>query len=472
MQKYLSAIFGVFIICHCFASMAVGNPTLERTVPQSTEDDDFIKLLKQGLKESNTLNSDIVAHLNKGMQHTKKLNTYHNQIEKQLTLLNEKKATLAMSSAQSILRPTTQSIRMMILYLRDAYGEFDKASKLAYQVNCLDSQQAIDGLKTRIDKTIYFLLQANETMKVATTSRGNTYIVDKFTTSTEQYRLAMNEFESIDNHIDDINNNPCFSTKIVNAFEQKNKKKAPTEDYDVGIRLKDNEFIDYVEVSRISENSAASAANISVGDVLLAVGNTSMKDVFAKFAQAFLNDQTEGKKLRLKIYSKADNQIKTFDLATGISGEYALIREEEFVPEIKEINFSNAYYKGETRFGEPHGQGYMKFSDQEYYTGNFVSGIISGEGERYYKNGSYVKGEFSDGKPNGYGVVTFASGNYYEGIFKQGKKHGLFVCTINGEKLKFIFDMDKTVSKVLIEDEQTLRSVRQQIQENRATNAL
>ena len=412
------------------------------------------------------LNSEIVSKLKKGMNEVKKVGHFTSQISKQFDILYAKRHSLSMSSAKSILRPTTQSLRMINLYLNDAYKEFDKASEIAYLVNCLDSKEAIDGLSRRVDKVRSYILKANEAMRKGTTSRGDSYIRQQITLPTDEFENAMNVYDLFNDDIDNINQHPCYKKEVVNTIKNSTPAKVVKPWFTVGMTLRENRYIDYPEIARVFNGSASQNAGLKVGDIVIWAKSQDLQEGTAAFAENFLRDRQNGKAISVKVYTREDGLVKTFELNTGASDQFKLIKAEPFKPLVKTLEFSDAVYEGETRYGEAHGQGEMKFSETDYYTGEFKDGIIHGQGIRHYSNESFVEGTFKAGKPHGDGVVNFASGNYYEGVFKNGKKHGLFVSTINGEKFRVTFDMDKTLSKTLIEDNRELQLIQQEIKQS------
>ena len=66
------------------------------------------------------------------------------------------------------------------------------------------------------------------------------------------------------------------------------------------------------------------------------------------------------------------------------------------------VNFKDgSSYKGEFRYGEPHGQGIYHWFDGESYEGEFVNGLRHGRGKHKFNNNDEYKGEWEFGMMHG-----------------------------------------------------------------------
>lgn len=83
-----------------------------------------------------------------------------------------------------------------------------------------------------------------------------------------------------------------------------------------------------------------------------------------------------------------------------------------------------SHYEGESREGEPHGEGTLVWPDGARYTGVFQQGRRTGYGVFSWPSGNRFEGEFLDGKRHGRGTFTWASGARYTGAYRMGEKHG------------------------------------------------
>jgi hypothetical protein len=111
-------------------------------------------------------------------------------------------------------------------------------------------------------------------------------------------------------------------------------------------------------------------------------------------------------------------------------------------------------YKGEWKYGKPHGKGTMEFmavesSSHSIYVGDFVNGMMNGYGIQVYDqdNEPYIPhydGEFKNGLHHGKGEYHFGTGSYYKGEFFDGKFHG--------KGKKYFHDTDKTYIGVYFQD--------------------
>ncbi len=100
---------------------------------------------------------------------------------------------------------------------------------------------------------------------------------------------------------------------------------------------------------------------------------------------------------------------------------------------IKNITFSNGdQYKGEWRFGKPHGKGVYYFRNSDTYDGTFINGKY-GYGVFKTKSSTY-SGPFENDLYSGWGALIFTDGSEYRGNFKAGKKNGdgTFITKVRG----------------------------------------
>lgn len=92
--------------------------------------------------------------------------------------------------------------------------------------------------------------------------------------------------------------------------------------------------------------------------------------------------------------------------------------------EYQEIYYDDAFYRGETYNGEPHGQGIVSWPSGTYYEGQFENGSFHGNGTLSYDDGSVYSGEFYYDQRDGQGTLTFADGSVYEGYFLEDQRTG------------------------------------------------
>ena len=82
------------------------------------------------------------------------------------------------------------------------------------------------------------------------------------------------------------------------------------------------------------------------------------------------------------------------------------------------------HYKGDFRFGKPHGEGTITYTDGTFYKGEFKNGFTHGKGLMEYDDGSFYEGEWSYGFKEGQGTYTFAEGHEYSGAFVDDVMNG------------------------------------------------
>jgi len=81
-------------------------------------------------------------------------------------------------------------------------------------------------------------------------------------------------------------------------------------------------------------------------------------------------------------------------------------------------------YKGEFRFGHPHGKGIITYADGGAYEGEFEKGYPQGHGKCTYPDGSRYEGDWFMGDKDGEGVYTFTEGHEYVGEFANDQIDG------------------------------------------------
>ena len=111
-------------------------------------------------------------------------------------------------------------------------------------------------------------------------------------------------------------------------------------------------------------------------------------------------------------------------------------------------------YKGEWKYGKPHGKGTVEFmavegASHSIYIGDFVNGKMNGYGIQVFDqegepNIPHYEGEFKDNKHHGKGEYHFGNGDYYKGEFYDGKYHG--------KGKKYYYDKNKTYIGVYFQD--------------------
>ena len=117
-------------------------------------------------------------------------------------------------------------------------------------------------------------------------------------------------------------------------------------------------------------------------------------------------------------------------------------KKENRIPSIVSTGYPSYVYRGEIKYGKPHGKGEIKFTgpllsikpqavilDHEY-EGEFKKGKKDGMGTYtnyhtgfYFNKYEYV-GEFKDGKREGEGTWSLYDGTTYAGEWKHDKFHG------------------------------------------------
>ena len=81
-------------------------------------------------------------------------------------------------------------------------------------------------------------------------------------------------------------------------------------------------------------------------------------------------------------------------------------------------------YEGETKDGQPHGQGTLTLDDGTKYVGEWKNGEEHGQGTLIFSDGDKYVGEWKGGQRHGQGTFLFADGDKYVGEFKDDHFHG------------------------------------------------
>lgn len=104
------------------------------------------------------------------------------------------------------------------------------------------------------------------------------------------------------------------------------------------------------------------------------------------------------------------------------------------------IKFEGGYYKGETLFGVPDGEGTAYYDNGNTYHGQWSQGMCYGKGEYIEHNGSRYEGEFFFNKMQGDGKYWSANGTRYEGHFQNNHIESGTVYYRDGYKYTGTFD--------------------------------
>ena len=88
------------------------------------------------------------------------------------------------------------------------------------------------------------------------------------------------------------------------------------------------------------------------------------------------------------------------------------------------VTYSNGEYKGELKYGMPHGRGIMVFVTGDRYEGDWQHGLQHGKGKVIYTNGTICEGEWFQGEMGEFIICRYSNGAVYEGQWKYGQPHG------------------------------------------------
>ena len=112
-------------------------------------------------------------------------------------------------------------------------------------------------------------------------------------------------------------------------------------------------------------------------------------------------------------------------------------------------------YVGESKNGEPNGQGTMTLSDGANYVGEFKNGKPNGQGTMTLPDGTKYSGEWKGGKPNGQGTEIITDGSKFVGEFKDDSfLNGTFYDKEGNIKSKMLngvllqMELEKSISRV------------------------
>jgi ABC-2 type transport system ATP-binding protein len=81
------------------------------------------------------------------------------------------------------------------------------------------------------------------------------------------------------------------------------------------------------------------------------------------------------------------------------------------------ISWAGGKYKGQLKYGVPHGQGKLILPDGSRYEGEWLEGKPHGRGTIYYPGGGTYQGEIATGKREGYGRYSLPDGKVVEGYW-------------------------------------------------------
>jgi hypothetical protein len=84
-------------------------------------------------------------------------------------------------------------------------------------------------------------------------------------------------------------------------------------------------------------------------------------------------------------------------------------------------------YEGEWKNSKQYGKGTVSYLDGSKYEGEWVNGHFQGLGTFYLKNGEKYEGRFFDNKYNGFGKYYYKNGDYLEGIFRNDHPRGICI---------------------------------------------
>jgi len=90
-------------------------------------------------------------------------------------------------------------------------------------------------------------------------------------------------------------------------------------------------------------------------------------------------------------------------------------------------------YIGDSKNGQPHGQGTYCWNNNEYYIGEWKNGLFNGKGTHIKSDGSVYVGEFMMGKYHGNGTLSLEGGRKYIGKWVNGKQSETRCYDNNGE---------------------------------------
>lgn len=87
--------------------------------------------------------------------------------------------------------------------------------------------------------------------------------------------------------------------------------------------------------------------------------------------------------------------------------------------------FFGARYDGPAMYGNPHGEGTLRWSDGSIYKGAFEHGVATRKALFYFPNGQIYMGPNLKGRPDGSGILMGADGRIlFAGMFVEEQPHG------------------------------------------------
>ncbi|KAL7544092.1 hypothetical protein ACHAXR_013542 [Thalassiosira sp. AJA248-18] len=81
-------------------------------------------------------------------------------------------------------------------------------------------------------------------------------------------------------------------------------------------------------------------------------------------------------------------------------------------------------YTGQWRKNRFHGEGTRRFTNGNVYTGHYDSGTRQGQGRCYFANGDMYVGDWKQDTIHGFGRYYYNNGHSFEGMFRNGKRNG------------------------------------------------
>ncbi|MGJ8743377.1 MAG: PDZ domain-containing protein [Polaribacter sp.] len=412
--------------------------------------------------------------------------TYYKQISKQLEQIANEKNTIKVGRLKDIVRPTLKMANTLDVNQNAILKDIQIIKKVLVQTDCIEAKKEIEAALTLMNGLINNINNYKKEVSLCLSKTGNTAL-SHFKVAYKSFEASFKELFPTAKRIDNVYTAPCFYAGEIDLKETKTNekthnnnvkttKKLPTKYYDVGLTVDNDKSVKHIKVVHVKPGSPADKANIKEGDIVIKVGNQLMAKLFGKWAQGYFKNKVEGKKIRMEVYSKKNDKVRTLLVETGPNGNFQLIKEEPFKATFKKIEYSdNSVYEGLTKFGVPHGNGNMIWKDQkksykgnfengkchgngvyimsetESYEGTFKNGSMTGKGKRFYRDGSSYEGEIYKGVPYGQGTYIFPNGNRYRGKFVDKKREGVFYCIIDGKKYVLEYENDKVVSKKLLE---------------------
>lgn len=175
-----------------------------------------------------------------------------------------------------------------------------------------------------------------------------------------------------------------------------------------------------IKIIRVYKNSPSEKAGILVGDVILAINNSSTTSLKMDEVMKLLSESKDDCTLTVKRNNTDTKDVivvkqdKTTFLNVCLSGN-CQNGDGVFID-------LNCYeYKGTFQNSKLTGFGQLDCAGASIYTGNFLNGVREGKGKEVYRDGSYYEGNYVNGLYHGQGVFTAKNGDAYSGIYNNGK---------------------------------------------------